>query len=27
MDEVERNIEICHWRADQLFVEAESLGK
>ena len=27
MDEVKQNIEICHWWADQLFVEAESLGK
>ena len=23
MDEVEQNIVICHWRADQLFAEAK----
>ena len=27
LDEVEQNIVICHWRADQLFAEAEGCGK
>ena len=27
LDEVEQNIVICHWRADQLFSDAEGRGK
>ncbi len=27
LDEVEQNIVICEWRADQLFVDAEGRGK
>jgi hypothetical protein len=27
LDEVEQNIVICRWRADQLFADAEGRGK
>jgi len=27
LDEVEKNIVICQWRADQLFADAEGKGK
>jgi len=27
LDEVEQNIVICQWRADQLFADAEGRGK
>jgi hypothetical protein len=27
LDEVEKNIMICRWRADQLFADAEGRGK
>ncbi len=27
LDEVEQNITICRWRADQLFADAEGRGK
>ena len=27
LDEVEQNIVLCQWRADQLFAEAEGRGK